>query len=95
MMRTYYYRLDPTKKCSQQPEHEAFQAHAKRLKRLLEHGTVTFAGSSDLPNDHADHFRMVIFEAENDPMAELFAEADPLVMEGLMKMRCLPFKPLE
>jgi hypothetical protein len=35
---------------------------------------------------------LVVFEAENDTMAELFMQSDPAVMKKMMTAECFPFK---
>jgi len=96
-MRTYIYilRLAPrfqnpeawTKK-----ENKTIQDHADRLQRQQERGVVKYVGKTDLPVTDSENFGMVVFEAENDTMAELFMGSDPAVMRGMMTAKCLPFK---
>ena len=73
-------------------EHKALEEHAARLKRQTERGTVKYVGKTALPQSDEANFGLVVFEAESDTMAELFAQADPAVMAGLMTVKCLPFK---
>ncbi|TNF29587.1 MAG: hypothetical protein EP314_02490 [Bacteroidetes bacterium] len=73
-------------------ENRIIEDHFERLKRQHKRGTVKYVGKTDLPVDNPNNFGMVVFEAENDTMAELFAQADPAVMAGMMTVKCLPFK---
>ena len=73
-------------------ENKTLEDHYARLERLYKRGTVKYVGKTDLPLTNENNFGMVVFEAENDTMAELFAQADPAVMAAIMTVKCLPFK---
>ena len=73
-------------------EHKTLEEHAARLERQSKRGTVKYVGRTDLPISNDANFGLVVFEAESDTMAELFAQADPAVMAGMMTVKCLPFK---
>lgn len=96
-MRDYIYILnlvpefrDETKWTEK--ENKILEAHAARLERQSKRDTVKYVGRTDLPTSNNANFGLVVFEAESDTMAELFAQADPAVMGGLMTVKCLPFK---
>lgn len=96
-MRDYIYILNLIPKYQHHDswtdkEQKIIDAHFDRLKRQHNRGTVKYVGKTDLPVTNANNFGMVVFEAENDTMAELFAQADPAVMAGMMTVKCLPFK---
>ena len=73
-------------------ENKILEEHAARLERQSKRGTVKYVGRTDLPISNDANFGIVVFEAESDTMAELFAQADPAVMGGMMTVKCLPFK---
>ena len=73
-------------------ENKILEEHAARLERQSKRGTVKYVGRTDLPISNDANFGLVVFEAESDTMAELFAQADPAVMAGMMTVKCLPFK---
>lgn len=73
-------------------ENKILEQHFDRLERQSKRGTVKYVGKTDLPISNEANFGLVVFEAESDTMAELFAQADPAVMGGLMTAKCLPFK---
>jgi uncharacterized protein YciI len=73
-------------------ENKILEEHSTRLERQSKRGTVKYVGRTDLPISNDSNFGLVVFEAENDTMAELFAQADPAVMAGMMTVKCLPFK---
>lgn len=73
-------------------ENKTLQDHSDRLERLSKRGTVKYVGRTDLPISNESNFGLVVFESENDTMAELFAQADPAVMKGIMTAKCFPFK---
>ena len=73
-------------------ENKILEDHTARLERQSERGTVKYVGRTDLPISNDANFGLVVFEAESDTMAELFAQADPTVMGGMMTVKCLPFK---
>ena len=96
-MRDYIYILnlvpqfrDETKWTEK--EEKTLQEHSDRLERQSKRGTVKYVGRTDLPISNDANFGLVVFEAESDTMAELFAQADPAVMAGMMTVKCLPFK---
>jgi len=96
-MRDYIYILnllpefrDETKWTEK--ENKILEEHAARLERQSKRGTVKYVGRTDLPISNETNFGLVVFEAESDTMAELFAQADPAVMGGMMTVKCLPFK---
>ncbi len=96
-MRDYIYILNLTPKYRDQAawgdkENKTLEDHYARLERQRKRGAVKYVGKTDLPLTNENNFGMVVFEAENDTMAELFAQADPAVMAGIMTVRCLPFK---
>lgn len=96
-MRDYIYILNLIPKYRKksnwgEKENEALEKHEERLERQSKRGTVKYVGKTDLPLSNESNFGLVIFESENDAMAELFAQADPAVMAGLMTVKCLPFK---
>ncbi|MFM1875699.1 MAG: hypothetical protein RL266_1436 [Bacteroidota bacterium] len=96
-MRDYIYILNLTPKYRDQAswgdkENKTLEDHASRLERQSKRGTVKYVGRTDLPISSENNFGLVVFEAENDTMAELFAQADPAVMAGMMTVKCLPFK---
>ncbi len=72
-------------------EDAILQEHSDRLERQKKRGTVKFVGRTDLPLDNENNFGLVVFEAKEDTLAELFAQADPAVMNGLMTVKCFPF----
>lgn len=73
-------------------ERKTLEEHSARLERQSKRGTVKYVGRTDLPISNEANFGLVVFEAESDTMAELFAQADPAVMAGMMTVKCLPFK---
>lgn len=96
-MRDYIYIINLVPKFQNpeswtEKEDKIVQDHFDRLTRQHKRGTVKYVGKTDLPVDNSNNFGMVVFEAENDTMAELFAQADPAVMAGIMTVKCLPFK---
>jgi uncharacterized protein YciI len=96
-MRDYIYILNLKPKYQDQAawgdkENKTLEDHYARLQRQHKRGTVKYVGKTDLPLTNENNFGMVVFEAEDDTMAELFAQADPAVMAGIMTVRCLPFK---
>lgn len=96
-MRDYIYILNLTPKYMNdaawgEKENKTLEEHSSRLERQSKRGTVKYVGRTDLPISNDNNFGLVVFEAENDTMAELFAQADPAVMAGMMTVKCLPFK---
>ncbi|MDP6908544.1 MAG: YciI family protein [Flavobacteriales bacterium] len=96
-MRTYIYILKLLPQYRNQEnwddrDNKALEEHSKRLERQTKRGTVKFVGRTDLPIDNEENFGLVVFEAENDDLAELFAQSDPAVMGKLMTATCFPFK---
>ncbi len=95
-MRTYIYTLKlfprfQNKENWDEKDNEALEQHAKRLERQKKRGTVKFVGRTDLPIDNDENFGLVVFEAENDELAELFTQSDSAVMGKLMTATCFPF----
>ena len=96
-MREYIYILDLVPEFRDankwtDKENKILEDHEARLERQFKRGTVKYVGKTDLPISNDANFGLVVFEAESDTMAELFAQADPAVMGGLMTVKCLPFK---
>ena len=96
-MRDYIYILNLVPKFRDkanwgEKENGILQEHYDRLERQTKRGTVKYVGRTDLPTSNESNFGLVVFEAESDTMAELFAQADPAVMQGLMTVKCFPFK---
>jgi uncharacterized protein YciI len=96
-MRDYIYILNLVSKYQDEAnwgekEEKTLQEHSDRLERQSKRGTVKYVGRTDLPISNDANFGLVVFEAESDTMAELFAQADPAVMGGMMTVKCLPFK---
>lgn len=96
-MRDYIYILNLVPKYRDEAnwgekEEKTLQEHSDRLERQSKRGTVKYVGRTDLPISNDANFGLVVFEAESDTMAELFAQADPAVMAGMMTVKCLPFK---
>lgn len=96
-MRDYIYILNLLPKFRDEAkwtekETKVLEEHSARLERQSKRGTVKYVGRTDLPISNDANFGLVVFEAESDTMAELFAQADPAVMGGLMTVKCLPFK---
>lgn len=97
MMRDYIYILKLESKFRDkanwgEKEEKVLKEHADRLERQSKRGTVKYVGKTDLPVSNESNFGLVVFEAESDAMAELFTQADPAVMAGMMTAKCLPFK---
>jgi len=98
-MRTYIYilRLKPEYRNDEswsEQDTETLKTHDKRIERLKGRGTIKLAGRTDLPISNKENFGAVIFEADDDVKAELVAQSDPAVMEGIMTAVCYPFKHL-
>jgi uncharacterized protein YciI len=96
-MRDYIYTLNLVSELRDEAkwtekENKILEEHAARLERQSKRGTVKYVGRTDLPISNESNFGLVVFEAESDTMAELFAQADPAVMGGMMTVKCLPFK---
>lgn len=96
-MRDYIYILNLVPKFRDEAnwgdkENQTLQEHSDRLERQTKRGTVKYVGRTDLPISNESNFGLVVFEAESDTMAELFAQADPAVMAGMMTVKCWPFK---
>jgi uncharacterized protein YciI len=96
-MRDYIYTLNLVSEFRDEAkwtekENKILKEHAARLERQSKRGTVKYVGRTDLPISNESNFGLVVFEAESDTMAELFAQADPAVMGGMMTVKCLPFK---
>jgi len=96
-MRDYIYILNLVPKF-QNPEswndkeNKIIENHSNRLERQKKRGTVKYVGKTDLPVTNAKNFGLVVFEAENDTVAELFMQSDPAVMKKMMTAECFPFK---
>ena len=98
-MRTYIYilRLKPEYRNEENwsdNDIDTLKKHDQRLARLKDRGTIKLAGRTDLPINNEENFGVVVFEAEDDVKAELVAQSDPAVMEGIMTAICYPFKHL-
>lgn len=96
-MRDYIYILNLIPKFRNESEwgekeRTILEKHSERLERQSKRGTVKYAGKTDLPISTEANFGLVVFEAESDTMAELFAQSDPAVMQGMMTVKCFPFK---
>ena len=96
-MRNYIYILNLTPKYRDQSkwtdaDNKALEKHDQRLARQKERGVVKYVGRTDLPIENPKNFGLVVFEAENDTMAELFMQSDAAVMKGIMTAECHPFK---
>lgn len=96
-MRDYIYILNLVPKFREEAnwgekENKTLEEHSARLERQSKRGTVKYVGRTDLPISNEANFGLVVFEAESDTMAELFAQADPAVMAGMMTVKCFPFK---
>tara|TARA_R110002072_G_scaffold128446_3_gene266115 strand:+ start:384 stop:683 length:300 start_codon:yes stop_codon:yes gene_type:complete len=96
-MRDYIYILNLVPKF-QNPEswndkeNKIIENHSNRLERQKKRGIVKYVGKTDLPVTNAKNFGLVVFEAENDTVAELFMQSDPAVMKKMMTAECFPFK---
>ncbi len=95
-MRDYIYILKLTPKFRSkenwtEKEELIVQQHSQRLAKQKERGVVKFVGKTDLPIENQSNFGLVVFQAENDTMAELFMRSDAAVMKGLMTAECHPF----
>lgn len=73
-------------------ENEILANHFARLERQKKRGTVKYVGKTGLPVTNKGNFGLVVFEAENDTVAELFMGSDPAVMNKMMTAECFPFK---
>ena len=96
-MRDYIYILNLNPKYRNQDnwtekDTDTLKQHDQRLARQKERGVVKFAGRTDLPIENDKNFGLVVFQAENDTMAELFMQSDAAVMKGIMTASCHPFK---
>lgn len=96
-MRDYIYILNLTPKYRNEANwdekaNKTLEDHFNRLERQFKRGTVKYVGKTDLPKTNESNFGMVVFEAESDTMAELFSQADPAVMAGMMTVKCFPFR---
>lgn len=96
-MRDYIYILKLVPKFQDnaswgEKESKVIEDHFARLKRQKKRGAVKYVGKTDLPVTNPSNFGLVIFEAENDMMAELFMQSDPAVMNKMMTAECFPFK---
>lgn len=96
-MRDYIYILNLTPKFQDQnnwteKENEILGKHDQRLSRQKERGIVKYVGKTDLPIENDKNFGLVVFQAENDTMAELFMQSDPAIMGKMMTGACHPFK---
>ncbi len=96
-MRDYIYILNLVPKFRDEAnwgekENKTLEEHSARLERQSKRGTVKYVGRTDLPISNEANFGLVVFEAESDTMAELFAQADPAVMAGMMTAKCFPFR---
>lgn len=96
-MRDYIYILNLLPKYNDQSswgekENKIIEDHFGRLERQKKRGTVKYVGKTDLPVTNKSNFGLVVFEAENDTMAELFMQSDPAVMKKIMTATCFPFK---
>ncbi len=95
-MRTYIYilKLRPRfqdKENWDEKDNKTLEKHTSRLERQKKRGTVKYVGRTDLPVDNEENFGLVVFEAENDELAELFTQSDSAVMGKLMTATCFPF----
>lgn len=95
-MRDYIYILKLTPKFRSkeswtEKENTILEQHYQRLVKQKERGVVKFVGKTDLPIENQANFGLVVFQAENDTMAELFMRSDAAVMKGLMTAECQPF----
>lgn len=73
-------------------ENKILGDHFARLERQKQRGTIKYVGKTDLPITNKGNFGLVVFEAENDTVAELFMRSDPAVMKKMMTAECFPFK---
>jgi len=71
------------------PEEEAvFGRHFVRLQELTRRGKVLFAG----PSTDGSGVGVVIFHAETEDEARAFMESDPIVAEGIVRVRLHPMR---
>lgn len=96
-MRDYIYILHLVPKFQdkanwREKENKITEDHFARLERQKKRGTVKYVGKTDLPITNKGNFGLVVFEAENDTVAELFMQSDPAVMNKMMTAECFPFK---
>jgi hypothetical protein len=96
-MRDYIYILNLAPKYRNQDnwgeiEDGILEKHNQRLARQEERGVVKYVGKTDLPLENDENFGLVVFQSENDTMAELFMQSDPAIMKKLMTGVCHPFK---
>lgn len=95
-MRDYIYilKLAPKFRIKEnwtEKENAIIEQHDKRLAKQKERGVVKFVGKTDLPIENVANMGIVVFQAENDTMAELFMRSDAAVMKGIMTAECQPF----
>lgn len=95
-MRDYIYVLNLAPKYQNHEswgdrEKKIIDDHLSRLQRQKKRGIVKYVGKTDLPVTNAQNFGLVVFEAKDDTMAELFMQSDPAVMNKMMTAQCFPF----
>jgi uncharacterized protein len=95
-VRDYIYILQLTPKFRSkeswtEKENAIIEQHDQRLAKQKERGVVKFVGKTDLPIENVANMGIVVFQAENDTMAELFMRSDAAVMKGIMTAECHPF----
>ena len=66
------------------------EAHAAYLRDLVDAGTVILFGRTQEAS--ASAFGLVVFEAESDDVAREVMEADPAVLEGIMRAELFPYR---
>ncbi|HEY6891341.1 MAG TPA: YciI family protein [Solirubrobacter sp.] len=69
-------------------EQAAFAAHAQRLARLLEEGTLILAG----PTLGRVNTGIAVFEAPDEAAAQRILDEDPVIVAGICRGELRPFR---
>ena len=94
-MSQWLYRIQPTRAAmlTEGPtpeEADVVSRHFERLKDLTEKGVMILAGRT--LNTDVSSFGICIFEAEDESAARKIMEADPAVVEGVMRAELFPYR---
>jgi uncharacterized protein YciI len=69
-------------------EREVFAAHAARLQRLLDDGTLILAGPTLGPVNTG----IAVFEAPDEAAAQRILDEDPVILAGIGRGELRPFR---
>lgn len=69
-------------------EKQVWAAHAARLERLLDEGTLILAGPTLGPTNTG----IAVFEAVDEQAARAIMDSDPIAASGLAKLELRPFR---